>query len=848
LVDVDGVSGSWNNDTYYGNANANVFYTGGGQTVVDGRAGYDTVWLPDLRGNGATSLADFSITVSIDGQSLVATTTLRPQFKLTASNVEALGVGGRWQDTYVLSTLVKPEDMAIQGLVAGAANRWNAAAPLGSAAEVSFSFVASAPTSGVGATGFRVFTAAEQDAVRTILASVAAATGLTFKEVGDTAAVHGDMRFGASQQAATKGATFLPGTNGDAGGDVWMDVDSLVNLTVGSAGYAALLHEIGHALGLRHPTNVDPTDNFATQVSAAYDATAYSVMSGKASADGLFPSTWSSFDITALRYLYGTKAINSGDTTYVLGGTRFTSQTSIIDDGGTNTIDASGARTGASIDLVAGHLSSVGVTAAGVAAVGNLSLGTSTLIQNAIGSDYDDVILGNDLNNMVSSGRGNDWIDGGKGLDTAVFSGARSSYLISSGFGKTFVAARDGTSGFDTLLNVETLKFADQSINLGSSAFGADQAINVDQASSVTGSLPDPTDTTRAQVTYSVASQPAHGTLTLDASGAYTYTPQRDFSSADSFTYTLKDKGSGSNVYTAFIQVRPVELTQQPSDANTTLAGGSGNDVLTTGAGNDLITGGAGNDTIDGGGGSNTAVYAGALSGYTLTRSGSSTIVSDKSGADGIDSVTNIGTLKFKDLTVNLAVQGTVAAAPSADVHRVIELYVAFFNRVPDADGLAYWVGQRVNGVAINAIGDIFYGAGVQFSTLTGFTATMSNADFVNLIYKNVLGRKDGADASGLAYWSGELTSGRATHGSLVAAILDSAHTFKGNPTLGYVADLLDNKIAVATTLAVNWGLGYADPNAALSNGMAIAAAITPTDMTAALKLIGISAADIHLG
>jgi len=68
-------------------------------------------------------------------------------------------------------------------------------------------------------------------------------------------------------------------------------------------------------------------------------------------------------------------------------------------------------------------------------------------------------LLGNDLDNQLTGGKGNDWIDGGKGQDTALFSGPRSAYLISTGFGKTFITARDGSSGFDTLVNIETVQF-----------------------------------------------------------------------------------------------------------------------------------------------------------------------------------------------------------------------------------------------------------------------------------------------------------------------------------------------------------------------------------------------------
>jgi hypothetical protein len=124
----------------------------------------------------------------------------------------------------------------------------------------------------------------------------------------------------------------------------------------------------------------------------------------------------------------------------------------------------------------------------------------------------------------------------------------------------------------------------------------------------------------------------------------------------------------------------------------------------------------------------------------------------------------------------------------------------------------------------------------------------MTNTDFVNVVYRNVLGRQGGADAEGLAYWTGELTNGRATRGTLVNSILESAHTFKGNATYGYVADLLDNKIAVAKQVAVDWGINYTSAEASVYNGMAISKAVTDTDTSAAIALVGIPIGAISLG
>jgi hypothetical protein len=288
---------------------------------------------------------------------------------------------------------------------------------------------------------------------------------------------------------------------------------------------------------------------------------------------------------------------------------------------------------------------------------------------------------------------------------------------------------------------------------------------------------------------------------------------------------------------------------QVGSSGDNTLIGTAYADNLLGMGGNDSLTGGGGNDTIDGGAGVDTLILNGNLSGYSLTKIGNSYTVGSNTGVDGTDTVTNVEALKFADKTVNLTIQAKAAAAPQADVQNLAELYVAFFNRVPDADGLSYWIDQKAGGLSLNQIADSFYAAGIVYSEQTGFTTDMTDADFVRLVYKNVLGRS-GATAppdGDVNYWAGDIHSGNATRGSLISTMLYSAHTFKGDGEWGWVADLLDNKIAVSKTFAIEWGLNFNTPQDSITQGMAIAAAITPTGTQEAIALIGVSGADMHL-
>jgi len=273
-----------------------------------------------------------------------------------------------------------------------------------------------------------------------------------------------------------------------------------------------------------------------------------------------------------------------------------------------------------------------------------------------------------------------------------------------------------------------------------------------------------------------------------------------------------------------------------------TYLGTSSADALTGTAANESLRGGGGADTLNGMDGIDAAVYFGPRAGYRLGHTPLGISVNDlQAGRDGNDSLLNMERVAFSDMTVNLQVGAISRTIVPVEVKQLEELYVAFFNRVPEADGLAFWMEQARSGETVNQIADTFYAAALLYPALTGYTADMGSADFVNLVYRNVLGRTGGADPGGLNYWTAELDSGRQTHGALVTTILYSAHTFKGDATWGWVADLLDNKAFVAQRFAVEMGLGYDTPEASIAHGMQIAAAVTPTDTSVALALIGVS-------
>lgn len=271
------------------------------------------------------------------------------------------------------------------------------------------------------------------------------------------------------------------------------------------------------------------------------------------------------------------------------------------------------------------------------------------------------------------------------------------------------------------------------------------------------------------------------------------------------------------------------------------IIGTSSGDFILGNAANNRISGGGGNDTLDGDNGIDTAVFTGNWNTWTVNIGSARTTVSKSSTTVALDDMERA---EFADMTVNLTARATASAISPVQLKSIEELYIAYFNRIPDADGLSYWAEQIKGGQSSAQIGESFYAAAVQYSSLTGYSSDMSNADFVRVIYKNVLGRT-GASAPAdvdVNYWAGEIVQGRATRGSLISTMLDSAHSFKGDATWGWVADLLDNKVTVANYFAIDRGLNYNTAEDSISKGMQIAAAVTATDVNAAIQLIGVPA------
>ncbi len=277
---------------------------------------------------------------------------------------------------------------------------------------------------------------------------------LSFTKVTETAAgVVGDIRIAFSSAVSIDfwGYTKIYSDGSDPSqGDVWIE-PGIKGGTFQPYTYdfVAMMHEIGHALGLDHPFegNIIP---------AGYDDMRYTIMSytspqgdfyfkpGATEAQYII-LTPGVYDIEAVQNLYGANmAFHTGNDTYGFTPVQPVYQT-IWDAGGTDTFDVSTFTNGCTITLVPGTYSLLAYDTTTLDA--NIGIAFNCTIENVNGGSGDDTIVGNDVTNQIHGNGGNDAISGGAGNDL-IDGGAGADHENGDTGNDTFAGGTD--SGNDT--------------------------------------------------------------------------------------------------------------------------------------------------------------------------------------------------------------------------------------------------------------------------------------------------------------------------------------------------------------------------------------------------------------
>ena len=205
------------------------------------------------------------------------------------------------------------------------------------------------------------------------------------------------------------------------------------------------------------------------------------------------------------------------------------------------------------------------------------------------------------------------------------------------------------------------------------------------------------------------------------------------------------------------------------------LFGWEGDDSLRGDAGEDRLEGGAGNDRLDGGDEFDTAFFSGSQTSYTLLLADTGTMISDRRlGENGTDELVSIEALDFgldgQDVDFDLTqFAGTTGLSPE-EFESFIELYIAYFNRAPDAIGLNFWGTAFASGTSLREMASLFID---QDETRAAYPSSLDNSDFATAVYDNVLGRLP--DQAGFQFWVDALNSGGVDRDQFILAVLDGA-------------------------------------------------------------------------
>ncbi|MDT9676931.1 calcium-binding protein, partial [Pseudomonas sp. JV414] len=424
-------------------------------------------------------------------------------------------------------------------------------------------------------------TAAQQTAITGALASWSAVANITFRLTTDNATNVGDLRFGGYTQMDNTAAAWAYFPSDDPnGGDVWIGPNTNdATPDKGSYDFMTFIHEIGHAVGLKHPFS--PGGSNTITLDPALDDVSLTVMSYNNSYS-YQPTTPMLLDILAIQSLYGVNNLwMTGNNVYSWAPTQSVFET-IWDAGGNDSIDASNQLAAVRINLNEGQFSQIGQAFTdqnGDAFNEGLAIAFGAKIENAYGSAFDDSLIGNALGNLLNGMSGADTMDGGAGNDA---------YVVDN-IGDAVIERGSSLTELDTVYS-----YIDYTLGSNVESLMLVGAANLNGTGNALNNV----------LTGNFGNNLLDGGIGADVmsgdTGNDTYIVDNS-SDVISETSTLASEIDTVRASASFVLSANLENLELTGTANLNGIGNASNNVITGNDGNNQLNGGAGLDTLIGG-------------------------------------------------------------------------------------------------------------------------------------------------------------------------------------------------------------------------------------------------------
>lgn len=489
----------------------------------------------------------------------------------------------------------------------------------------------------VGGTGVtsEEWTAYEIEQFRVAFSNIEAVSNVRFNIVDSAADADFILQVDTDGEMSgnTLGYFYPPGTVyaglGVFNGAAWDRTGAQGSLEEGGRDFVTIVHELLHGMGLAHPHDTGggsaimlgvsgPFNSFGDELlnqgvytAMSYNSGFYSGDVGARSFNSIygFQSGPMALDIAVLQGAYGANtATATGDDTYILPGSNYfgTSYTSIWDAGGVDELVYEGNRN-ATIDLrpatLAYEQGGGGYISAASGVAGGYTIANGVVIENATTGRGHDILTGNDADNRLRSGAGNDLIFAGAGNDTV--NGGWGADTLQGGAGQDVLDYSSSLNAVNIDLSVNSARGGDA---WGDVIEGFEHIIGTDYGDTLSGNAFD----------------------------------------------NLLSGSAGADLLNGM-------------DGSDELSGGLAGDTLLGGAGDDRLDGGYGDDHLEGGTGHDTAIYSGFGGGIRINLNLGGPQNTGAAGMDTLIEIESLIGGDFNDVFVGLSVDNTLFGYGGSD-------------------------------------------------------------------------------------------------------------------------------------------------------------------------------------